>query len=123
MTEMTSHTQGLYGDVNDSSQRNSLNVHYTFLFSNKRMKAREREGAEIEKKKSTATVWWENCTSLNRRHRAELVEKRGSVLVCDLVALTRVAGRSGPDVPRGIKICALQAEQAQKSQHQSSRLL
>ena len=30
-TVMTSSTQGLYGDVNDSLQRNSLNVHNTFF--------------------------------------------------------------------------------------------
>ena len=78
-------------------------------------KAQNREVAEIVKQKSTATIWRENCTSLSRRHRADLVEKRGSVLICDLAALTRVAGRNGPDVSRGIKICALQSEQAQKS--------
>ena len=120
---MTSSTQGLYGDVNDSLQRNSLNVHYTFLSNNKGMKAREREVTEIEKKKSTATIWREKCTPLSRRHRAELVEKRGSVLVCDLEALTCVVGRRGPDVSRGINTCALQVEQAQYLQHQSSRLL
>ena len=112
---MTSSTQGLYGDVNDSLQRNSLNVHNTFLSSNKGTKAREREVTKIEKEKSTATIWREKCTSLSRRHRADLVEKRGSVLVCDLEALTRVVGRRGPDVSRDIRNCALQVEQAQKS--------
>ena len=121
--ETTSSTQGLYVDVNDSLQGNSLNVHNTILSSNKGTKAQNREVAGKLQKKSTATVWRENCTSLSRRHRADLVEKRGSVLVCDLEALTRVVGRRGPDFSRDIRNCALQVEQAQKSQHQSSRLL
>ena len=126
-TEMTSTTwdlsRDLLWDVEDSLQKNSLNVHFNSLSNHCNKKAQNREVAGNLKQKSTATIWRENCTSLSRRHRADLVEKRGSVLVCDLAALTRVAGRSGPDVPRDIKNCALQSEQAQKSRHQSSRLL
>ena len=126
-TEMTSTTRDLsrdlLWDVEDSLQKNSSNVHFNSLSHQCKNKAQNREVAGKLEKKSTATIWRENCTSLSRRHRAESVEKRGSVLVCDLAALTRVAGRRGPDVPRDIKNCALQAEQAQKSRHQSSRLL
>ena len=126
-TEMTSTTldlsRDLLWDVDDSLQQNSSNVHFNFLSNYGNKKAQDREVAGKSEKKSTATIWRENCTSLSRRHRADLVEKRGSVLVCDLAALTRVVGRSGPDVSRDIKNCALQSEQAQKSRHQSSRLL
>ena len=127
-TRMTSTTRDLsrdlYWDFDDSLQQNSLNVHYNSLSNQgNNKKAQNREVAGNSEKKNTATLWRENCTSLSRRHRADLVEKRGSVLVCNLAALTRVAGRRGPDVSRDIKDCALQTEQAQKSRHQSSRLL
>ena len=122
-TEMTSATRDLLWDVDDSLQQNFSNVHYNYLSNHGNKKAQNREIAGKPEKKSIATIWRENSISLSRRHRAELVEKRGSVLVCDLAALTRVAGRSGPDVSRDIKNCALHFEQAQKSRHQSSRLL
>ena len=122
-TDMTSTTRDLLRDIDDSLQKNFSNVHFNSLSNSNNKKAQNREVVGNLKQKSTATIWRENCTSLSRRHRAELVEKRGSVLVCDLVALTPVVGRIGPDVSRDIKNCALQSEQAQKSRHQSSRLL
>ena len=101
-TGMTSTTRDLSRDLlwdaEDSLQKNSSNVHFNSLSNPCNKKAQNREVAGKSEKKSTATIWRENCTSLSRRHRADLVEKRGSVLVCDLAALTRVAGRSGPDV-------------------------
>ena len=96
--EMTSTTRDVLRDIDDSLQQNSSNVHFNSLSNHGNKEALNREVAGNLKQKSTATIWRENCTSLSRRHKAELVEKRGSVLVCDLVALTRVAGRSGPDV-------------------------
>ena len=113
---MTSTTRDLtrdyVWDMDDSLQGNFSNVHYTFLSNDQRMKAQNREVAGKSEKKSTATLWRESCTSLSRRRRADLVEKRGSVLICDLEALTRVAGRRGSDVLQDIKNCALQSEQA-----------
>ena len=104
---MTSTTRDVLWDVDDSLQQNFSNVHYNSLSHQCKNKAQDREVEGKSEKKSTATIWRENCTSLSRRHRADLVEKRGSVLVCDLAALTCVAGRSGPDVSRDIKNCAL----------------
>ena len=120
---MTLTTRDVSRDFDYSLQQNSSNVQFNSLSNHGNKKAQNREVAGKSEKKSTATIWRENCTSLSRNHRTDIVEKRGSVLVCDLAALTRVAGRSGPDVSRDIKNCALQSEQAQKSQHQSSRLL
>ena len=108
-------SRDLLWDVEDSLQKNSLNVHFNSLSNHCNKKAQNREVAGNLKQKSTATIWRENCTSLSRRHRADLVEKRGSVLVCNLEALTRVAGRSGPDVSRDIKKLCI----ARLSKHRS----
>ena len=108
---MTSTTRDLLWDVDDSLQQNFSNVHFNSLSNSNNQKAQHREVAGKSEKKSIATIWRENCTSLSRNHRTDLVEKRGSVLVCDLAALMRIVGRSGPDVSRDIKNCALQSEQ------------
>ena len=42
------------------------------------------------------------------------MERYGPVVVCDLAALTRVVGRTGPDISRDVKKCDRQNILSQK---------
>ena len=86
-------------------------------------KARETEGASRNPAKNPATIWREGCTTLSRRARAELVEKRGPILVCNLVALTRANGQRGAGNSRVTNDGDRQQEPSPTSRHQSNRLL
>ena len=86
--------------------------------------AQNKKGeGRIVSQKNPSTIWRDHCTSLSRKNRADLVERYGPVVVCDLAALTRVVGRTGPDISRDVKKCDRQDILSQKSRHQSNRLL
>ena len=63
---MTSTTRDLLWDVDDSLQQNSSNVHFNYLSNHGNKKAQNREVAGKSEKKSIATIWRENFTSLSR---------------------------------------------------------
>ena len=83
----------------------------------------EKKEGRIISQKIPSTIWRENSTSLSRKHRADLVERHGPILVCNLAALTRVVGRIGPNISRDVEKCDMQFEQLQKLRRQSNRLL
>ena len=82
-----------------------------------------QRGRRNSSQKSPSTIWREQSASLRRRHRADLVEKRGSVLICNLAALTRVNGCKGPGISRVAKDGDTQVERSPKSRHHSNHLL
>ena len=82
----------------------------------------KREGRIISQK-NPSTIWRGNSASLSMKHRADLVERHGPILVCNLVALTRGIGRIGPNISRDVEKCDMQFGQSQKPRHQSNRLL
>ena len=81
-----------------------------------------QRGRRNSSQKSPSTIWREQSASLSRRNRADL-EKSGSVLICNLAALTRVNGCKGPGISRVAKGGDTQVERSPKSRHQSNRLL
>ena len=54
---MTSTTWDSLWEMDDSMQQDFSDVHYKLLSNQTNEKAQNREGAEIVKQKSTATIW------------------------------------------------------------------
>ena len=65
-TDMTSTTRDLLRDIDDSLQKKFSNVHFNSLSNSNNKKAQNREVAGKSEKKSIATIWRENFTSLSR---------------------------------------------------------
>ena len=101
----------------NSVQQQHVSSQCTFWAQNKKGEGR------IVSQKNPSTIWRDHCTSLSRKNRADLVERYGPVVVCDLAAFTRVAGGTGPDISWDVKKCDRQNIPSQKSRHQSNRLL
>ena len=74
----------------------------------------KREGRSISQK-NPSTIWRENSASLSMKHRADLVERHGPILVCNLVVLTCGVGRIGPNISRDVETWDMQFGQSQKS--------
>lgn len=96
---MQGSTQGF-----DRRRRTKGNVHLSFILQQKA--TQKREGAKIKcLRQSTSTIWKENCTSLSRKHRAELMEKFGFILVCDSAALARDWTQWAQHLTRCTELC------------------
>ena len=86
--------------------------------------AQNKKGeGRIVSQKNPSTIWRDHFTSLNVKTRANLVERYGPVVLCDLAALTRIVGRTGHDISWDVKKCDRQNMLSQKSRHQCNRLL
>ena len=81
----------------NSVQQQHFSSQCTFRSQNKKGEGR------IVSQKNPSTIWRDHCTSLSRKNRADLVERYGPVVVCDLAALTCVVGRTGPDISWDVK--------------------
>lgn len=120
-SQRAKNVQGSKQGFDGHAQINDIVTLNYFVNENTAQKNEGARGGSV--KKNPSTVWRANCTTISRKFRADLVDKRGCVLVCDLVALMRVTRRIGPDTSRDVKNCVLQSEQAQKSRRQSNCLL
>ena len=90
-----------------------------------RVIAQERSGRgqKCSSVQGPSVVWRDCIKSLNENHRAELVDRVGSVIVCNLAALTHVKDCVGARSSRTALDCDSQGQRSQKSCHQSNRLL